>query len=110
MPSATYELFRQAMLEHKQVTCSYLGKYRELCPVILGHTKGAEKCLAYQFAGGTTSKLPAGEDWRCLDIKKVSNVQLRDGPWREGKRHSKRQSCVDIVDVDVNIPSTLKRP
>lgn len=109
MPSATYELFRQAMLERKQIVCVYLGKRREICPIVLGHTKGEEKCLSYQFAGESTSTLPPEGNWRCLELWKVSNVKLKDGPWHEGKQHRKTQPCVDIVDLDVNIPATLRR-
>lgn len=108
MPSATYELFRQAMLERKQIICVYLGKRRELCPIVLGHTEGEEKCLTYQFAGESTSTLPPGGEWRCLELKKVSKVQLRDGRWHEGKQHRKAQACVEDIDVDVNIAATLK--
>jgi hypothetical protein len=109
MVSATYQLFRTAILERKQVTCVYLGKNREVCPIVLGHAKGEEKCLTFQFAGESTSKLPPRGNWRCLELKKVSNVHLRNGPWREGDQHSRPQSCVEIVDVDVNIAATLKQ-
>ena len=36
------------------------------------------------------------------DCGRVTDVQLRDGPWRSGGNHRRPQSCVDIVDVDVN--------
>ena len=39
MPSETYLLFREAILGEKQVVCIYQGYYRELCPVIIGHTR-----------------------------------------------------------------------
>jgi hypothetical protein len=42
MPSATYQLFREAILSAKQITCDYQGNHRELCPIILGHTLGRE--------------------------------------------------------------------
>ena len=51
MPSAIYQVFHQAMAERKQVVCTYQGFRRELCPVILGHSDGAEKALTFQFAG-----------------------------------------------------------
>ena len=107
--SANYRLFRQAIFERKQITCVYHGKPRELCPIVLGYKDGKEKCLAYQFAGESTSTLPRGGEWRCLELAKVSDVRLRDGPWHEGRQHRKTQACVDIVDLDVNIPATLKR-
>ena len=103
MPSQTYELFAQAMKDQKQVLCLYEGYSRELCPIILGHSKGEEKALTYQFGGKSSrGRLPAGGQWRCLFLAKVSKVQLRDGPWHAGESHTQQQACVEIVDLDVN--------
>ena len=103
MPSETYELFREAMAARQQIVCTYGGRRREICPAILGHTDGEEKSLAYQFAGETNSNLPAGGEWRCFTLSKVSNVVLRDGPWLTGGgSHSASQPCVRDVDFDVN--------
>jgi hypothetical protein len=103
MPSATYQIFREALLHEKQVACSYGGYPRELCPIILGHTRDEEKVLAYQVGGSSKSGLPHGGEWRCLFLARVSNARMRDGPWREGARHQAPQSCVEAVDLDVNI-------
>jgi hypothetical protein len=109
MPSATYELFERAMRAQKQVHCLYGGYARQLCPIILGHSKGAEKALTYQFGGQSSSGLPPNGEWRCLWLAKVSDVQLRDGPWFRGARHSQPQGCVEVVDLDVN-PSSPYAP
>ncbi|HZT87816.1 MAG TPA: nucleotidyltransferase substrate binding protein [Stellaceae bacterium] len=101
-PSRTYRLFEQAMAERKQVVCLYDGYRRELCPIILGHSQGEEKALTYQFEGEAKEPLPPGGQWKCLWLSGVSEVQLRDGPWRTGSRHMKKQTCVEIVDLDVN--------
>src|SRR5215471_12415944 len=37
--SETYRLFERAMIERKQIVCTYNGKRREVCPVILGHSR-----------------------------------------------------------------------
>jgi hypothetical protein len=102
MPSSTYGLFTQAMVGRKQILCSYNGYHRELCPVILGHSQGQEKALTYQFAGESESRLPPAGDWKCLFLAKVSDVRLRDGPWRAGNSHTQQQRCVEDVDIDVN--------
>ena len=102
MPSSIYDLFAQAMLERKQIVCTYNGYRRELCPIILGHSQRQEKALTYQFAGESESVLLPGGDWKCLFLTKVSNVQLRDGPWYAGDSHTQRQRCVEDVDIDVN--------
>jgi hypothetical protein len=51
VPSATYTLFRTAILVEQQVTCSYGRRRRELCPHIIGtNKKGEEVVLAWQQA------------------------------------------------------------
>jgi hypothetical protein len=112
MTSAAYKLFRQAILEEKQVTCVYNGHYRELCPHIIGHTGSEEKVLAFQFDGSSSSKLPPRGEWRCLVLANVTDVRLRDGPWRAGGSHRQQQSCVEDIDLDINVhvrPSAERR-
>jgi hypothetical protein len=101
-PSSTYKLFAQAVAERKQILCTYDRHPRELCPVILGHSQGAEKALTFQFGGGSSKGLPPGGQWRCLFLAKVSDIRLRAGEWHSGDGHSQPQGCVEIVDVDVN--------
>jgi hypothetical protein len=107
--TATYDLFAQAMRDKKHIRCVYGGYRRELCPHILGHTKGQEMALAYQFGGQSKSGLPPGGEWRCLVLEKVRDVRLRDGHWYTGAAHSRRQPCVEDVDLDVN-PASPYRP
>ncbi|CAN0440682.1 unnamed protein product [Phaeothamnion confervicola] len=103
MTTATYRLFREAILGEKQVTCVYKSRYRELYPHILGRTGGAEKVLAFQFGGESNSTLPHGGEWRCLDLQHVTDASLRDGPWRAGTKHRGEQSCVKDIDLDINV-------
>ena len=100
--SSAYKLFEEAMRTRKQILCTYNGRTRELCPIILGHSQGQEKALTYQFGGRSEKGLPAGGQWRCLWLSKVRNIRLRDGPWHAGDRHDRPQDCVEIVDLDVN--------
>ena len=100
--STAYELFYRAMSERKQIFCTYDGYRRELCPIILGHSKGKEKALAFQFGGESKSGLPRAGEWRCLWLSRVRNVELHEGPWHAGSCHKRPQGCVEIVDFDVN--------
>lgn len=103
MASPTYRLFERAIRQRKQVVCLYGGYRRELCPIILGHKKsGEEAALTFQFAGESSRKLPRGGQWRCLLLSEARNVELREGRWHSGASHQQPQSCVDIVDIDVN--------
>ena len=99
MPSPT--LFRNAILAERQVTCSYDGGHRELCPHIIGTNKdGEEVVLAWQFAGESSGRLP---QWRCLKLKSVRNAQPRDGEWYAGSSHQTTQRCVTTIDLDINV-------
>ena len=85
MPSATYQLIMQAMLARHQVLCIYGGFARALCP-----------------AGGASSGLPPGGQWKCLDIAEMSEVELREGRWHAGRSHRQPQHCVAEVELDIN--------
>jgi hypothetical protein len=63
---------------------------------------GQEVALVYQFGGGSKSGLPSGGEWKCLWLSRVHDVRLRDGPWHSGSSHARRQTCVQIVDIDIN--------
>jgi hypothetical protein len=101
MPSAAYILFRNAILAERQVVCIYDGRYRELCPHIIGANKrGAETMLAWQFGGESSGELP---QWRCLRLARVQNARTRAGLWHEGGSHRTEQTCVSTIDLDINI-------
>jgi hypothetical protein len=107
MPSATYNLFRNAMLAEQQVVCSYDGRTRELCPHIIGTSKsGEEVVLAWQFAGESGGKLP---QWRCLRLANVREARARNGRWHEGGSHRTEQTCVSEIDLDINIHVRRRR-
>jgi hypothetical protein len=100
------------MAERKQIICTYRGRRRELCPIILGWNKeGVEVALTFQFAGETSDAkgLPPGGDWKRMHLPNVVNPRLRNGPWRAGPSHSIENNCVKTVDLDVN-PDSLYQP
>jgi hypothetical protein len=107
MPSATYVIFRNAILAEQQVTCIYDGRPRELCPHIIGTNKGGEEVvLAWQFAGESSGPLP---EWRCLRLARVSAAKAREGRWFEGRSHQTTQTCVANIDLDINIHVRKRR-
>ena len=100
MPSATYTLFRNAILGEQHVVCVYDGRVRELCPHIIGtNRRGEEVMLAWQFGGESSGPLP---QWRCLKLAGVRNAYAREGRWLEGGSHRSTQTCVSAIDLDVN--------
>jgi predicted DNA-binding transcriptional regulator YafY len=102
MPSSTYATFRNAILAEQQVTCSYEGRHRELCPHIIGTNRnGEEVVLAWQFGGQSSGKLP---QWRCLRLANIGDARARAGPWHEGGgSHRTPQTCVTSIDLDINV-------
>ncbi|KJC35771.1 hypothetical protein UP09_31715 [Bradyrhizobium sp. LTSP885] len=107
MPSASYALFRTAILTEQQVVCIYDDRPRELCPHIIGRNKSGEQVvLAWQFAGESSGRLP---QWRCLRLAHVSDVELRKGRWHEGGSHRSQQTCVSEIDLDINIHVRKRR-
>jgi hypothetical protein len=100
--SDVFGLFHQAILERHQVVCSYQGYHREICPFILGYKRGAEAALVFQFGGESSRGLPLAGEWRCLLLADVRDAVVREGEWYGDAKHSKAQSCVDDIYVDVN--------
>jgi hypothetical protein len=90
------------MRERRPVACTYQGYPREICPVMLGRTSLEEKVLVFQF-GGATSKGPIGKpDWKCFKLEEVEDARLIAGRWHAGTEHSQSQSCMKMVEYDVN--------
>jgi len=107
MPSATYTLFRDAILGAQQIVCVYDGRRRELCPHIIGTSRsGEEVVLAWQFAGESSGSLP---QWRCLKLAGVSEAHAREGRWHEGRSHRATQTCVSEIDLDINVDVRKRR-
>jgi hypothetical protein len=93
-------------IKNKQTICAdYQGHYREMCPHVLGWSKaGKEHALLYQFAGSSKSGLgPDGsyQNWRCVDLDELTGVSVKDGAWHTAPNHSRKQTCVASVAVEV---------
>lgn len=102
MPSAAYNLVRQALVERQSITAMYDGHRRDLTPHVIGKAKDdAEQALFFQFGGGSRSGLPPGGMWRCLALDKLTQVAvLPDAGWHVGTSQGIRpQSCVVTIDV-----------
>ena len=97
MPSATYAVFRKAILAGKQVVCSYEGRPRELCPHIIGTNRNGEAVvLAWQFGGESSGRLP---QWRCLKLANVQDARARDGR----RRRPAAQHAEQFITIDLGL-------
>jgi hypothetical protein len=88
------------------VSATYDGLSRLLCPHLLGKKSGRGHAFVYQFEGishhsGLAITAEGRGGWRCFALEKLSQVELQSGAWRT-ERRSRRQTCVDEVDFDVD--------
>jgi hypothetical protein len=101
-----YSLIRQAILAKDILAVNYRGSVREMCPHVLGKTKGLRYALMYQFAGETEGGLKrdgSPNNWRCLRLDEISRVAVRksNGEWHSASNYSPMQNCVNEIDVRV---------
>ena len=99
--NSNYDILRDAILHKRQVVCDYGGHRREICPHVMGMKNGKTQVLSYQFGGTSRSGLPAGGEWRCMEVNRIGNPRTRDGKWHTGNRHTQPQTCIDLIDVEV---------
>ena len=109
MPSATYALFRRAILERKLIVCRYEDKRREVAPrhprLQEPDREGAgvpvRRRKQLDAAAGRRVALPCRSRMWCMR-------KTMDGEWQHRRLSRRTQACIDIVDVDVNVPATLR--
>lgn len=97
-----YRQLRDAIENKQAVRVRFKGAERDVCPHVIGFKNGSEKVLTYQFAGYSSSGLPPGGEWRCMFIADIASVTVIDKAWHTGARHSRPQTCVDEVDLEVD--------
>jgi hypothetical protein len=59
--------------------------------------------LCYQYGGESETGLkPPGspDNWRCIALDKLGNVEPLDGAWQTAPNHSRPASCVVDADMD----------
>lgn len=104
--SNVYDMVRNAIATKQIICATYQGYDREMCPHAIGRKNGREQALFYQFGGNTSSgpiTKDASNNWRCIPIEGLVNVTVKAGPWRTYGNHSQAQTCVDDIDLEVEI-------
>jgi hypothetical protein len=98
-------LLRVAIRQRQPVVAVYDGCGRSLCPHKLGWNKeDARRVLCYQYRGESVSGLDRKEEssnWRCLAVEKLSAVELIEDVWHTASNHSRPQTCIVRVEMDV---------
>ncbi len=98
----TYQLLRSAVLGRQQAIFHYEGYPRACCPHAVGEKNGQRHLMAYQFAGGSSSGLPLGGQWRCFEIAKINRLSIQPGEWHTGPKHTRPNTCITIVDIETH--------
>ena len=101
--SATYRLFRDAMLHAKRVTCAYDGYAREVCPVIIGHTGDAEMVLAYQTSGAAAKACRPEAPGNAFGSPTSARPGSAMVPGVKATATARRKAASHDVDLDINI-------
>ena len=95
-----YELVRAAVENRRPISAVYHDRRRLFCPHRLGRNKeGQLRVLCYQYGGESESGLkPPGsaDNWRCVALDKLTQVELLNGAWRTAPNHSRPASCKSI--------------
>lgn len=104
-PSQAFGVIREAIQNRRQVIATYNGHRREMCPHVLGWKNGREQALFYQFGGTSSSAGHMGSgdinNWRCLPLDGLSDIDVRDGEWHSFSPHTQPQTCVDDIAITV---------
>jgi len=105
---------RAAIVHRRPIAALYRGRRRLLCPHVLGWNRNRRlQVLCYQYGGDSESGLkPAGasDNWRCLALENLSQVELLDGPWQTVETRSRFQNCIEQVELDVDACPELVLP
>jgi hypothetical protein len=97
---------RAAIIRRRPIAALYRGRRRLLCPHLLGCNRHRRlQVLCYQYGGDSESGLKqvgASDNWRCLAVENLSQVELLDGVWQTAENHSRPQTCIEEVELDVD--------
>lgn len=101
---STYDFVRDAIVNKQCITCYYNGYLRKMTPHVIGTKKGVKQALFYQYGGDSSSGLSSDplKNWRCIPIDKIENLSINSDEFQTANNHSRTQTCVDIIDVEVD--------
>lgn len=96
---------RYAIVHRRPIAALYRGRRRLLCPHLLGWSRHRRlHVLCYQYGGDSESGLKPtpSDNWRCLAVESLSHVELLDSLWQTAENHSRPQTCIEQVELDVD--------
>ena len=99
-----YDLIYKAISNKMSITCFYNGYLRKMTPHVLGTKNGGINALFLQYDGGSSKGLGTdlSKNWRCIPINDITDMQINNDGFYTANNHSKAQSCVELVDVEID--------
>jgi hypothetical protein len=107
---SAYETLKMAIQLKQNISADYKGYPRLMTPHTLGTKNGKEQCLLYQYGGKSSSATSFPENspanWRCVVVDELENVEIVRTDPHTCDQHTKGQTCVDEVDVEISFNKT----
>lgn len=101
-----YELIKQAVQNKQSISFDYNNYSRKMSPHVIGRSKeGEEQTLCYQNGGMTSSGIitpNSNNNWRCVKIANIRNLTVNNDRFQTANNHTKSQSCVHVIDAEIN--------
>jgi hypothetical protein len=96
----SYEIVRQAIVEHASLTAHYEDYIRHFSPHILGkHSNGAPVVIAFQYSGGKPGGLLGSGEWCRFLLPRLHYVRRNGDRWLAGPIHGKPVDGLTEIDV-----------
>jgi len=101
MPSKA-EIIKQAIRRRHNLAAWYQGHPREFSPHSIGWDHhGHYHVFAWQFAGGSSQRLPPQGEWRCFLVEELTQLARAAGRWRSDPSWQRPNTCVTRVELEV---------
>jgi hypothetical protein len=102
------QLICDSIAGRRPISALYDGRWRLLCPHMLGRNKKNQvRILSYQFGGDSASGVAPREgsgsgEWRCLALEKFSHVSLLDTAWQTDGNSLRPPKCIDRIELAIS--------
>lgn len=100
-----YALVHASITNKQPLAAVYNERRRLFCPYLLGRNHdGQLRALCYQYGGESSSGLKrrgSQDNWRCVDLEKLVEVELLDDKWTKPPNYSPLQTCIETIEAEV---------
>ena len=100
----TFEKIKEAIINKKQIVANYKWYNRKMCPHVIWTKNWRKQALFYQFwwESSKWKIIPwSKENWRCIQIDLLENVNISEWEWHTSNNHSKWQTCIEYIEYEI---------